>query len=469
MNSFKPTSAVKILTIYELHDELGVGFLKACRNGRHLSNCSAATCPHHFKCAIYYCVPVRYTCDGKRDCPLGDDENICHKRQCPGLFRCRNSSICLHYYDVLDGRTHCLQGDDELFDDLSDCPMKCDCLMTAITCTNISTILWQGKKAFLYILLSQSTLQTYILQMFPKATILRLPMNQLKLFCTSHQRPLLSSVKYLDISSNGIAHLTQYCFKTALILLELNMSSNVIQFFRPRVFDRLKSLLFLDLSNNTIKMIPSALFCQMKKLTVLNIMQETLFDFSPDSFESDSLKLIMTSDFHICCNKNKKMCTSQVRWPFTCGSLLESGAIVWIVWFFACTILSANSIAFIVGVILLRKSDEATGYEMIIITLHIADYGTGLHLFGLAVANAYYGNSYTVHDVNWRHSFPCHSLSIIALITSLMAIFILGFVALSRLFVIKYPLTTSIKEPGVVKKLLSFGFLFIQWRIQEKP
>ncbi len=62
------------LCIYELHDHLGPGFLRACRNGKHLANCSAATCPHHYKCRNYYCVPFKYTCDGKLEFVLCHDE-----------------------------------------------------------------------------------------------------------------------------------------------------------------------------------------------------------------------------------------------------------------------------------------------------------------------------------------------------------------------------------------------------------
>ncbi len=83
------------LCIYELHDVLGPGFLKPCRNGKHLANCSAATCPHHFKCSSSYCIPIRYTCDGKQDCPVGNDEQNCHNRTCQGQFKCK---LLLHLY-----------------------------------------------------------------------------------------------------------------------------------------------------------------------------------------------------------------------------------------------------------------------------------------------------------------------------------------------------------------------------------
>ena len=117
-----------------------------CRNGKHLANCTAAVCPHHYKCINYYCVPFSYTCDGRQDCPLGDDEQYCVNRTCDGLFKCQSSNKCLHFYEVGDGMIDCPDGDDELFTNLPICPSSCNCLMNALSCSEISTVAWDGDK-----------------------------------------------------------------------------------------------------------------------------------------------------------------------------------------------------------------------------------------------------------------------------------------------------------------------------------
>ena len=127
------------LCIYEIHEQLGPGFLKFCRNGKHLANCTHFVCPHHFKCQDYYCIPLKYTCDNKTDCPFGDDEKECIERSCTGLFHCSNSSTCLHFHDVGDGIIDCQHGDDELYRDLSACPFGCTCLMDALTLIRLPT------------------------------------------------------------------------------------------------------------------------------------------------------------------------------------------------------------------------------------------------------------------------------------------------------------------------------------------
>ncbi len=91
-----------------------------------------SVCQHHFKCQNYYCTPYKYVCDGKQDCPFGDDEFKCVDRTCVGLFKCQSSNICLHYHDVEDGVVDCKEGDDEIFKGLSPCPTNCSCLMVAV-------------------------------------------------------------------------------------------------------------------------------------------------------------------------------------------------------------------------------------------------------------------------------------------------------------------------------------------------
>ena len=64
------------------------GVIRGCPNGKHLEQCESHRCVKHYKCHNSYCIPVHYICDGKVDCPDEDDENMCHKYTCPGLFRC---------------------------------------------------------------------------------------------------------------------------------------------------------------------------------------------------------------------------------------------------------------------------------------------------------------------------------------------------------------------------------------------
>ena len=97
-----------------------------------------------FKCPDYYCVAWTYVCDGKWDCPYGEDEfenEVCiGESVCAKMFKCRNEhKKCISMSNVCDDQLDCLHHDDEMFCELKllQCPAKCSCLVHAITCIDL--------------------------------------------------------------------------------------------------------------------------------------------------------------------------------------------------------------------------------------------------------------------------------------------------------------------------------------------
>ncbi len=63
-----------------------------CRTGSHLMVCETFMCNNKYKCPGYYCLRFSYVCDGKNDCPFGEDEEECdNMSDCKDMFRCRGS------------------------------------------------------------------------------------------------------------------------------------------------------------------------------------------------------------------------------------------------------------------------------------------------------------------------------------------------------------------------------------------
>ena len=99
-----------------------------CRNGKHLQNCKKFECNMMFKCMKSYCVLWTYVCDGKWDCPEGDDEEftgICGKELiCNKMYKCKQTkNMCIHLANVCDGFNHCPFNDDEMFCNLQRCSL----------------------------------------------------------------------------------------------------------------------------------------------------------------------------------------------------------------------------------------------------------------------------------------------------------------------------------------------------------
>ncbi|XP_060586516.1 uncharacterized protein LOC132742201 [Ruditapes philippinarum] len=61
-----------------IYDEDATGYIIGCRSGMHLQNCDDFDCPRNtVKCPNSYCISLRFVCDGRFQCPGGQDEHNC--------------------------------------------------------------------------------------------------------------------------------------------------------------------------------------------------------------------------------------------------------------------------------------------------------------------------------------------------------------------------------------------------------
>ena len=94
--------------------------------GRVLVSCEDHVCgDKYFKCPGFYCLPWRYVCNGEWECPGGVDEKNCDRTICPGMFMCKNSSICITTDSLCDLISDCYLNDDENYCPIDRVPNKC--------------------------------------------------------------------------------------------------------------------------------------------------------------------------------------------------------------------------------------------------------------------------------------------------------------------------------------------------------
>ncbi len=124
-----------IYTVY-IYEPNSIALL-SCRNSGHLSNCQHHACPSHFKCPHSYCIPVHNVCDGKQDCPNGEEERYCFPISCPGFLLCRHDKVWVHHYDIWAGHVKCRKSlGDKALQDVAKCPGSCSCSGYALRCTS---------------------------------------------------------------------------------------------------------------------------------------------------------------------------------------------------------------------------------------------------------------------------------------------------------------------------------------------
>ena len=80
------------------------GKTKYCPSGAHFLFCNMLDCQSRYKCPHTYCIEIHMVCDGKFDCPHGEDEGLfCERPSYPGMLRCSESSMCVHARYIGDG------------------------------------------------------------------------------------------------------------------------------------------------------------------------------------------------------------------------------------------------------------------------------------------------------------------------------------------------------------------------------
>ena len=196
--------------------------MKYCRNGGHLSNCLSHVCPSMYKCPQSYCIPFHYVCNGRIDCPQGEDEQKCNTSSCPGLLKCRHDDVCVHPNAVGDGDADCpISRDDEALLHVVRCPTGCLCIGYAVMCSNAN---WTDMS--------------------------RLPREMRKIVFVGHMfLPVLNFpiALYVNLANNSIKELFTLRIRGLYNVIHLILSENNIQRLGAKQFYGLAHLRVLDL------------------------------------------------------------------------------------------------------------------------------------------------------------------------------------------------------------------------------
>ncbi len=205
-----------------------------CKTGEHLQNCHNFQCNAKFKCPDSYCIPWAYVCNGKWDCPHGQDERekCSAERLCMNMFKCKLASICVHVHDLCDAKDDCPLHDDEQLCSLHayNCPSVCTCLLFAISCNNITAVNWHMSHKFpwhaIFVENCTSFIAKNILTSLKHVSILVITNNDLTSLCDLYLP--LKHVVLIDVAHNKLHMLSKNCFQNLAFLKSIQVKSNNI-------------------------------------------------------------------------------------------------------------------------------------------------------------------------------------------------------------------------------------------------
>ena len=312
--------------------------LSPCSTGSHLQDCKQFTCRIQlFKCIIAYCIHSHYLCDGKWDCPHGDDEantTFC-QMNCVGKMKCftgESNFSCVSVDGICNGVQDCPQGDDEYLclPRKHTCPQICICLNVAILCTgqrarNILGVV-VGLTSFCVSCSVADTILDANVNRFIHAQVrfLNLSNNKISDVC-GICRPSEVQLMTIDISHNVILELQCDCVCNFTHLRVFNLKSNLLSKVKVPSFRLLPSLQEVNLEDNSLFQLPKGLFQFVPQLLVLNIMQNPLIFIDVNMFVNLNIQTTLTDSYQVCCVKPPgSHCSADIPSYASCSNLLPS-------------------------------------------------------------------------------------------------------------------------------------------------
>ncbi len=431
----------------------GHGELFPCDDGKHLERCNVFECNGMFKCPQHYCIPWKYVCDAKWDCPGGVDEefnNRCARNAtCFGLFKCVfGRLICIHLKSICDNKTDCTFSEDETFCELMSvvCPPHCSCLAMAILCQNTTVSIGGLCYQFLKVSIDFSKVDQDVLFSFQKAIYLSLLNDNLTVLNIQH---LSLSVTFLNLAQNRFTKLQfQYRYRLKVLLLQ----NNLLDSLQEAYFSFLDFLTLLNVSNNPIQHLSASVFSESANLLLVSLSNISPTTQGLEGFKVTSVKLLEVTEHSLCCLNHGIPCKVSQLWFESCEDLIPN--ITLLVLF-----LVLLSLVFLIPIlsVLLQKyfSSNKLSFQVILYGFEGTKVTIGIHLIVIIFANYKFMDKYFLHIKQWTSGTPCSigfGCSLWALQSSPLVLLLLS---LARAKVVMSPMKTNFKFKNFTIKCVS--------------
>ena len=410
----------------------------------HLRFCYVHECPGYFKCFFTYCIPYWLICDGKTDCPYGEDEAACDDFLCRGMFKCIPDGICVSLQDVCDGIKNCPKSwEDEMLCEAFDLHnTNCHSRGNALVCKN-------------------GTL-THI--------------------------PIFPSAKALLITKNVDMAISGFEFQRMIFLVVLKLVDCSITVLPINVFRKLNQLLDLDLSHNMLITIGEDDLRGLHKLQKLNLaynMLQTLhlhtlpfslslrelhlegnqmnFNDPGDFINLPFLNYVQSNEKIVCCfTSPNATCKVLDDGPlddiYDCNRLLASPYSRAVIWYFSFAIVVLNSACLCLNIRLWSETQRKLCVPFM--CLNISDLVMGVYMLIMGITDFVYQGEYAIIDSWWRHSWQCKVagfLSLLSMEASNVAILCITMVRFSLTLPFKYKKYKHVVYRNILALMLTFA------------
>ncbi len=216
-------------------------------------------------------------CNGRNDCPNGEDEKDCRPLSCPGFLKCRTDGVCVHPHDLSAKHVICKASrDDKTHQGMIACPRGCHCTGNAALCKNIELRFPVEVRIFARTLVYRNVICRMASSCWERLTSTRFLINlemsrcELRTMDLTHLRGLVY-LKIFKITYNNIKTIGKQFFQDMTNLEVIDLRHNSLTIFGDDVFSQTNVIRILRLDHNSIRTIAEYAFARPQQLEVLTL------------------------------------------------------------------------------------------------------------------------------------------------------------------------------------------------------
>ena len=416
----------------------------------------------HFNCPGHsvYCLPIYVRCNGYNDCPQQEDEVGCENYTCPGFYRCRGTSACVHVSQLCDGVAQCEGRDDEMLCEFL-CPHHCQCQGWAFVCRQSFPAHSFPQLRYLDAGHSLMTLGDLVNNSY--LVWLSLHSCQLQEFSNSS----LGNLQTLDVRNNLIQSVNVDSFYFLPNLKEIWLSNNPIVTVIATDFTLKHTFLHkIDLSKTRLTKFDCGVFSGFIAITDFNFshcgtvrIPRQMFncltylntlDVRGTKLVHDSLSLVgqlqhieavFSNDYRHCCPtalptvKHNFFCLAPFSGLSSCSHLVRLQLHRTCLWVMATLSLVANACCLVVRC-LRGQNIGGASIELFMLQLCLANLLMSIYLSIIIAADLHFHGNFLAHERDWVASLNCKTAAFLALVSSDVSRFIVFLLSIDRLLTV---------------------------------
>ena len=246
----------------------------------------------------------------------------------------------------------------------------------------------------------------------------------------------------LDLGFNSLGQIQKNCFASLWLLQTLIVNDNQINFIETGSFYNLTNLKLINLSNNPLIKQSQSIFKTSVQLKLFYVTNVNFMDIDIHAIQELSVKVIITTDYHLCCISSKdSVCPTHKPWYISCSHILPKENMKNLYISVSTVAIALNFTSILIHFVT-RKGNKP--YSVTVVSINLTDVLFGVYYACIRIADIVFKDRFLVKEMSWRSGTICFVAFGTLLWFTILSQLLLVFLSLSRLMVVIYPIQYTV-------------------------